>query len=129
MGALWGSADIARMDAQGKLASLVISMSKHPDSLDLDGPLREKQTEARAASSPTLIFEGSVRDLAPLAPRNVNSMATGAIAARHSLGFDGVVGRLVADPSLDEMVRLAPPRRARSRAARAHRARAAAAGC
>ena len=40
---------------------------------------------------------GSVRDLCPLAPHNVNTMAVGAIAA-HNLGFDGTVGRLVADP-------------------------------
>ena len=92
------------MDAQGKLGALTITMRKNPASLDLDGPLAAALDEARASSSPTLIIEGSVRDLAPLAPRNVNSMATGAIAARHSLGFDGVVGRLIADPRLEEMI-------------------------
>lgn len=44
-------------------------------------------------------FEGCVKDLCPLAPNNVNTMACAAIAA-HNLGFDGVVGCLVADPRL-----------------------------
>ncbi len=41
-------------------------------------------------------LSGSVRGLCPLAPNNVNTMACAAIAA-HNLGFDGVVGCLVAD--------------------------------
>ena len=40
---------------------------------------------------------GRVRELCPLAPNNVNTMACAAIAA-HNLGFDGVIGCLVADP-------------------------------
>jgi predicted dinucleotide-utilizing enzyme len=40
---------------------------------------------------------GTVRELCPLAPNNVNTMATGALAA-HTLGFDGTRARLVADP-------------------------------
>ena len=40
---------------------------------------------------------GPVRDLCPLAPNNVNTMAVAAIAA-HNLGFDGVQGCLVSDP-------------------------------
>ena len=40
-----------------------------------------------------------MKDLCPLAPNNVNTMACAAIAA-HNLGFDGVVGCLVADPRL-----------------------------
>ena len=44
-----------------------------------------------------LPLTGPVRELCPLAPNNVNTMACAAIAA-HNLGFDGVVGCLVADP-------------------------------
>ena len=47
-----------------------------------------------------MLYEGPVRALCPMAPNNVNTMACCALAA-HNLGFDGVVGRLVADPSLD----------------------------
>ena len=51
---------------------------------------------------------GSVRDLCPLAPHNVNTMAVGAIAA-HNLGFDGTVGRLVADPQYVRAHTYVPP--------------------
>ena len=44
-----------------------------------------------------VILPGPVRGLCPLAPNNVNTMACASIAA-HNLGFDGVVGCLVADP-------------------------------
>lgn len=40
---------------------------------------------------------GSVRELCPLAPNNVNTMAAAAIAA-HNLGFDKTQGCIVADP-------------------------------
>ena len=42
---------------------------------------------------------GPVRGLCPLAPNNVNTMAAAAIIAKN-LGFDGVKGRLIADPQL-----------------------------
>ena len=45
------------------------------------------------------VFAGSVRDLCPLAPNNVNTMATASIAA-HNLGFDGVECCLIADSRL-----------------------------
>lgn len=41
--------------------------------------------------------EGPVRELCPLAPNNVNTMAAAAIAA-HNLGFDKVSGSIVSDP-------------------------------
>ena len=40
---------------------------------------------------------GPVRDLCPLAPNNVNTMAAAAIAA-HNLGFDKTLGSIVSDP-------------------------------
>jgi hypothetical protein len=40
---------------------------------------------------------GSVRALCPLAPNNVNTMASAAIAG-HNLGFDLTKARLVSDP-------------------------------
>ena len=40
---------------------------------------------------------GPVRELCPLAPNNVNTMAAAALAA-WNLGFDAVQGCLVADP-------------------------------
>ena len=43
------------------------------------------------------LYHGPVRALCPLAPNNVNTMAAAAVAAT-GLGFDGTMGRLVADP-------------------------------
>ena len=40
---------------------------------------------------------GCIRDLCPLAPNNVNTMAAAALAA-HNLGFDKTQGCIVADP-------------------------------
>lgn len=44
----------------------------------------------------TVLYEGTVRGLCPLTPRNSNTMAAAALAAP-SLGFDRVIGVLVAD--------------------------------
>ncbi|XP_047295019.1 aspartate dehydrogenase domain-containing protein isoform X4 [Homo sapiens] len=108
-GALWGAEDIRRLDAAGGLRSLRVTMATHPDGFRLEGPLA-------AAHSPgpcTVLYEGPVRGLCPFAPRNSNTMAAAALAAP-SLGFDGVIGVLVADTSLTDMhvvdVELSGPR-------------------
>ncbi|KAM9033524.1 aspartate dehydrogenase domain-containing protein isoform 2-T2 [Sarcophilus harrisii] len=94
-GALWGAEDIARLDACGGLQSLSITMATHPHGFRLEGPLGKGPAEGPR----TVLYEGPVRGLCPLAPRNSNTMAAAALAAP-SLGFDGVVGILVADLSL-----------------------------
>ena len=42
-----------------------------------------------APTGETVLYDGSVRGLCPLAPNNVNTMAAAAIAG-HTIGFDGV---------------------------------------
>jgi aspartate dehydrogenase len=99
-GALWGAQDIQKMAQQGSIAELTITMAKHPSSLKLEGCLKERLAHvSHDAKEETVIYEGSVRELCPLAPNNVNTMACAAMAA-HSLGFDKVRGRLVADPRI-----------------------------
>lgn len=104
-GALWGAVDIAKMADRGTIKYLAITMKKHPASLKLEGVLGEKVAALQAAGTPgeSVVYEGSVRGLCPLAPNNVNTMAAAAIAA-HTLGFDGVQARLVSDPSLEAHV-------------------------
>ncbi|KAF5917165.1 hypothetical protein HPG69_014098, partial [Diceros bicornis minor] len=124
-GALWGTEDITRLDAAGGLQvraqwaprepegacrdprppdpschfqSLRVTMATHPDGFRLEGPL----AAARSTGPRTLLYEGPVRGLCPFAPRNSNTMAAAALAAP-SLGFDGVIGVLVADLSLTDM--------------------------
>ncbi|PNJ41717.1 aspartate dehydrogenase domain-containing protein isoform X2 [Pongo pygmaeus] len=97
-GALWGTEDIRRLDAAGGLQSLRVTMATHPDGFRLEGPL----AAAHSTGPCTVLYEGPVRGLCPFAPRNSNTMAAAALAAP-SLGFDGVIGVLVADLSLTDM--------------------------
>nr|XP_056720790.1 aspartate dehydrogenase domain-containing protein [Euleptes europaea] len=98
-GALWGGQDIQRMDEGGMLQALTVTMVKHPDSFRLGGHLGELARHARQER--TVLYDGPVRGLCPLAPNNVNTMAAACMAAS-SLGFDGVKGCLVADPALPD---------------------------
>lgn len=122
VGALWGAEDIQRMADQGKLEGLKVTMRKHPLSLKLESPLREKiapliqvdgASHARSRTGEqkekdsctddrcVVVYSGSVRDLCPLAPNNVNTMACAAIAG-HTLGFDGTQCELLADLDLPD---------------------------
>ncbi|EYC17310.1 hypothetical protein Y032_0031g2390 [Ancylostoma ceylanicum] len=99
-GAFWGGNDIQKMADQGTLKALTITMTKHPSSFKLESPLKELNEAAKQETDKaTVLYEGPVRSLCPLAPNNVNTMAGGAIAA-HNLGFDGVTARLVSDPKM-----------------------------
>lgn len=97
-GALWGGNDIKKMADRGTLQGLKITMRKHPSSYKLNEPLKSRNEQVK--SEAVVLYEGCVRDLCPLAPNNVNTMAAAALAA-HNLGFDKTQGCLVADPSLD----------------------------
>ncbi|KAM9510602.1 aspartate dehydrogenase domain-containing protein isoform 1-T2 [Guaruba guarouba] len=101
-GALWGCEDIERMDRAGTLTALTVTMTKAPQSLRVGGALRERAEAALAAGARAVLYEGPLRALCALAPRNVNAMAAAALAAP-SLGFDGVRARLVADPSAPDL--------------------------
>lgn len=57
-------------------------------------PLKEMKSNEKMV----ILYEGPVRDLCPLAPNNVNTMACLAI---FGIGFDRTVGRLVSDPETD----------------------------
>ncbi|XP_072341660.1 aspartate dehydrogenase domain-containing protein isoform X2 [Scyliorhinus torazame] len=96
-GALWGALDIQKMANRGTLKALKVTMSKHPDSFMLQGHMHE--LKERTKGQRTVLYDGPVRNLCPLAPNNVNTMAAAALAG-HNLGFERVQGCLVADPSL-----------------------------
>ena len=68
-------------------------------SLPLPQPQSKPQplTPAQVTDTAVELYHGPVRALCPLAPNNVNTMAAAAVAAT-GLGFDGTLGRLVADP-------------------------------
>ena len=96
-GALWGGEDIRKMAERGTLTGLTVTMRKHPASFKLEGELREKNKEVK--DGPVVLYHGPVRQLCPLAPNNVNTMAAAAVAATN-LGFDKTLGRLISDPSI-----------------------------
>ncbi|XP_026885532.1 putative L-aspartate dehydrogenase isoform X1 [Electrophorus electricus] len=95
-GALWGGQDIQRMNDSGSLRALSIRMSKHPSCFRLGEGLLSDWSEVEGRR---VLFHGSVADLCPIAPNNVNTMAAAAIAAS-ALGFHGVAGEIVSDTAL-----------------------------
>ncbi|XP_053471168.1 aspartate dehydrogenase domain-containing protein isoform X1 [Ictalurus furcatus] len=95
-GALWGGQDIQRLNDSGLLKALSVRMSKHPSCFRLAGNLRSDWSEREGRR---VIFHGSVAELCPVAPNNVNTMAAAAIAAS-TLGFSGVTGEIVSDTAL-----------------------------
>ncbi|CAB1419953.1 unnamed protein product [Pleuronectes platessa] len=103
-GALWGGQDIQRLSDSGALKgntgqkALFIRMSKHPSCFRLTGDVLSDWTEGEGMR---VLFSGSVADLCPLAPNNVNTMAAAAVAAA-SLGFTGVQGEIVSDTALSD---------------------------
>ncbi|KAM9780137.1 aspartate dehydrogenase domain-containing protein [Neosynchiropus ocellatus] len=95
-GALWGGQDIQRLNDCGGLKALFIRMSKHPSCFRLTGDVLSDWTEDEGRR---VLYSGSVAELCPLAPNNVNTMAAAAVAAG-SLGFSGVRGEIVSDTAL-----------------------------
>uniref|UniRef100_G3PHN4 Aspartate dehydrogenase domain-containing protein n=1 Tax=Gasterosteus aculeatus aculeatus TaxID=481459 RepID=G3PHN4_GASAC len=95
-GALWGGQDIQRLNDSGALKALFIRMSKHPSCFRLTGDVLSDWTEQEGRR---VLFRGSVAELCPLAPNNVNTMAAAAVAAG-TLGFAGVQGEIVSDTAL-----------------------------
>lgn len=103
-GALWGADDIAKMGSLGTLRGLTVTMKKHPQSLKLEEPLKAINDAYIADQERTdecVLFDGSVGELCPLSPNNVNTMACAALASGPNVGFSKTRGRLVADKRLD----------------------------
>lgn len=95
-GALWGGQDIQRLSDSGALKALFIRMSKHPSCFRLTKDVLSDWSEDEGRR---VLFSGSVAELCPLAPNNVNTMAAAAVASG-ALGFSGVQGEIVSDTQL-----------------------------
>ena len=98
VGAGWGLQDIRKMDQLGTLRSMQINMSFNADSLLLREPLKTKLDKYLSDDSQDRaleLYQGNVREIAQLAPNNVNTMCVLALAAP-SLGMDKITGRLIA---------------------------------
>ena len=76
---------------------VTITFRKHPRNLDLTESRREEDFIDRE----TALYDGPVRGIAALYPRNVNTMVTCALA---TVGLDRCRARLIADPKLEHAV-------------------------
>lgn len=97
VGAAWGVFDIVKMNALGTLSGLSVTMTFNAAALRLLEPLagRLEAWMAQDQEESLLLFDGVVRDLAPLAPNNVNTMTCVALAGS-TVGLDRTRARLVA---------------------------------
>ncbi len=91
-GALLGGDDL--LMRRGRWQRVRITFRKHPDNLDFS----ESGFDPATIDGETTIYEGPVRGVAALYPRNVNTMVTCALV---STGLDTCEARLIADPALD----------------------------
>ena len=71
-----------------------ITFRKHPRNIDFS----ESGFDAASITEETVVYDGPVRGIAPLYPRNVNTMVTCALA---TVGLDRCRARLIAAPSLN----------------------------
>ncbi|MFI4995845.1 MAG: aspartate dehydrogenase domain-containing protein [Hyphomicrobiales bacterium] len=76
---------------------VTITFRKHPRNLDF---ARSNRQEGEIDAE-TVLYDGPVRGIAALYPRNVNTMVTCALA---TVGLDRCRARLVADPRLEHAV-------------------------
>ena len=73
---------------------VTITFRKHPNNIDFS----ESGIDPARITGVTTVYDGPVRGIAKLFPRNVNTMATCALA---TIGLDRCRGVMVADPALD----------------------------
>ncbi|CAE1257075.1 nadX [Acanthosepion pharaonis] len=75
--------------------SLKIIIKKQPSHLSVTGDLKKKNDQVKKEA--TILFNGNVRSLYPLAPLHIRPMIVTALAA-HTLGFDNVEAEIISDP-------------------------------
>jgi predicted dinucleotide-utilizing enzyme len=78
-------------------AEVTITFRKHPRAIDFAA----SGIDPAGITGATTLYDGPVRGIAPLFPRNVNTMVTCALA---TVGLDACRGVLVCDPGLDVAV-------------------------
>ena len=91
-GALLGGDELSMR--AGQWERVRITFRKHPDNIDFS----DSGLDPGGIDEETVIYEGPVRGIARLYPRNVNTMVTCALV---STGLDACEARLVCDPGLD----------------------------
>ncbi|MEO7402424.1 MAG: aspartate dehydrogenase domain-containing protein [Burkholderiales bacterium] len=90
-GALLGTENLVEWRHMWK--DVTITFRKHPRNLDFSA----SGIDGRKIERETVLYDGPVRGIASLYPRNVNTMVTCALA---TVGLDRCRARLIADPAL-----------------------------
>ncbi len=62
-GAFWGASDIKKMSDKNSLKGLKITMKKHPDSLKLEGSLKELLENNKKLNKELTLYEGIFHNL------------------------------------------------------------------
>lgn len=101
-GAAWGIHDVQKMNVLGTLHGLTVTMRFNADALRLHEPLKSQlDTYIQSDNQDELVlYKGNVRDLAGLAPNNVNTMTCLALAGSN-IGLDRTQGCLIAQKEHD----------------------------
>ncbi len=73
---------------------ITITFRKHPNSIDFSNV----EISPEDITKETVLYDGAIRGITPLYPRNINTMVTCALA---TVGLDRCRGILIADPGLD----------------------------
>ena len=84
-------------EGRGNWAEVTITFRKHPMNIDFSA----SGIDPGSITGETVLYDGPVRGIAAKFPRNVNTMATCALA---TVGLDACRAVLIADPSLDRAV-------------------------
>jgi predicted dinucleotide-utilizing enzyme len=92
-GALVGLDTLA--EQSHRLAEVTITFRKHPKNLDFAA----SGIDPAIVREPMVLYDGPVRGIASLFPRNINTMVTCALA---TVGLDRCRAVLIADPALDK---------------------------
>jgi len=102
-GAAWGIHDIQKMAQLNTIRDLRITMKFNADALKLNPPLNENleaYVNDLANTEELVLYNGTVRTLAGLAPNNVNTMTCLALAA-NTIGLDKTQACLIAQKQSD----------------------------
>ena len=83
------------VEQRHRLAEVRITFRKHPKNLDFS----ESGIDLAIVDGPTVLYDGPARGIAPLFPRNINTMIACALA---TVGLDRCRAVLIADPALDK---------------------------
>ena len=104
---LWGVTDISKLAQMGCIKSINIKISKHPKHAYLGSEHKDidQSTERIAENKKQVIYDGSLKSLSKMSPKEAEPMIVYALATRY-LKLSEVRCQVEVDPSIGEMQRV-----------------------